>query len=83
MVVPAALAHPFALEFVRLAQRYPGAIGDELVLGWLSAAPSGLKASAYSPTGSRDAVLEEARQIAATLTAQAWGKPESQALAQG
>ena len=82
MVVPAALAHPFALEFVRLAQRYPGAIGDELVLGWLSAAPAGLEASAYTPTGDRDAVLDEARQIAATLTAQAWGKPEPQALAQ-
>ena len=83
MVVPAALAHPFALEFVRLAQRYPGAIGDELVLGWLSAAPAGLEASAYTPTGDRDAVLDEARQIAATLTAQAWGKPEPQGLSAG
>ncbi|MDE0613645.1 MAG: hypothetical protein F4124_07425 [Acidimicrobiia bacterium] len=82
MVVPAALAHPFALEFVRLSQRYPGAIGDELVLGWLPAAPTGLEASAYTPIGNRDAILEEARQIAATLTSQAWGKPESQALAQ-
>ena len=82
MVVPAALAHPFALDFVRLAQRYPGAIGDELVLGWRSAAPADLAASAYTPTGDRNAVLDEARQIAATLTAQAWGKPEHQALAQ-
>lgn len=82
MVVPAALAHPFAFEFVQLAQRYPGAIGDELVLGWLSAAPADLEVSAYTPTGDRDAVLHEARQIAATLTGQAWGKPEHQALAQ-
>lgn len=82
MVVPAALAHPFALEFVRLAQRYPGAIGDELVLGWLSAAPADLEASVYTPTGHRNAVLDEARQIAATLTAQAWGMPAPQALAQ-
>ena len=82
MVVPAALAHPFALDFVRLAQRFPGAIGDELVLGWLSAAPPGIEASAYTPTGDRDAVLGEARRIAATLTAQAWGEPEPQALAQ-
>ena len=82
MVVPAALAHPFALEFVRLAQRYPGAIGDELVLGWLSVAPTGLEALPYTPAGDRDAVLNEARQIAAALTAQAWGKPEPQALAQ-
>ncbi len=82
MVVPAALAHPFALEFVRLAQRYPGAIGDKLVLGWLSAAPADLEGSAYTPMSDRDAVLDEARQIAATLTAQAWGKPENQALAQ-
>ena len=82
MVVPAALAHPFALEFVRLAQRYPGAIGDELVLGWRPAAPADLKALAYTPTGNRDAVLKEARRIAATLTAQAWGKSEHRAMAQ-
>ena len=82
MVVPAALAHPFALEFVRLAQRYPGAIGDELVLGWRSAAPAELQASAYTPNGDRNAVLDEARRIAAALTAQAWGKPEHQAVAQ-
>ena len=82
MVVPAALAHRFALEFVRLAQRYPGAIGDELVLGWLPAAPADLEPSAYEPTGDRDAALAEARQIAATLTAQAWGMPERQAVAQ-
>ncbi|MGI9595265.1 MAG: PEP/pyruvate-binding domain-containing protein, partial [Acidimicrobiales bacterium] len=37
MVVPAALAHPFALDFIKLAHRYPGALGDELVLGWLPA----------------------------------------------
>ncbi len=82
MVVPAALAHPFALEFVRLAQRYPSSLGDELVLGWMSAAPAELEAAAYIQTGNRDAVLEEAREIAATLTAQAWGKPAPQALAQ-
>ena len=82
MVVPAALAHPFALEFVRLAQRYPGAIGDELVLGWMSAAPADLEASPYTPTGDRDAVLEEARDMAAALAAQAWGKPAHLALAQ-
>lgn len=82
MVVPAALAHPFALEFVRMAHRYPGTIGNELVLGWLSAAPAGLLPSAYTPSGERDAVFSEARQIAATLTAQAWGRPEPQALSQ-
>lgn len=82
MVVPAALAHPFALEFVRLAQQFPGAIGDELVLGWMSAVPADLEAVAYTPTGDRDSALEEARGIAATLTAQAWGEPANQALAQ-
>lgn len=82
MVVPAALAHPFALEFVRLAQRYPGAIGDELVLGWMPAVPPDLEASAYTQTGDRDAVLGEAREIAAMLTAQAWGEPAHRAVAQ-
>ena len=82
MVVPAALAHPFALEFVQLAQRYPGAIGDELVLGWMSAVPADLVASPYTPRGDRVAVLGEARDMAAALTAQAWGKPAHLALAQ-
>ena len=82
MVVPAALAHPFALEFVRLTHRYPGSLGDELVLGWLSAAPVELEPAAYTPTGDRNAALDEAREIAATLTTQAWGKPAKQALAQ-
>ncbi|WP_420638659.1 PEP-utilizing enzyme [Candidatus Poriferisocius sp.] len=82
MVVPAALAHPFALEFVRLAHRFPGEMGDELVLGWISAAPRDLAASAYTPSGDRDSVLRRARQIAAKLTAQAWGQPEDQALKQ-
>ena len=82
MIVPAALAHPFAFEFVQLAHRYPSALGDELVLGWLSAAPADIEAEAYTPTGDRNAVLDEAREIAAMLIAQAWGKPAKQALAQ-
>ncbi len=82
MVVPAALAHPFALEFVRMAQRYPGAIGNELVLGWMPAVGADLSATTYIPTGDREAVLDEAREIAATLTSQAWGKPAPMASAQ-
>ena len=34
MVIPAALGHPFALDFVKQAHSYPGALGDDLVLGW-------------------------------------------------
>ena len=79
MVIPAALGHPFALDFVKLAHEHPGALGDELVLGWRAAAPR-VEATPYSPTGDRDAVLGEARRLAARLTAQAWNESEEDAI---
>lgn len=81
MVVPAALAHPFALEFVQLAHRYPGVLCEELVLGWRSAVRVDLEPLEYTATGDREATLREAREIAAALTARAWGEPEDLALA--
>jgi hypothetical protein len=82
MVVPAALAHPFALEFIGLAQRYPGSLGEELVLGWRSAVRSDLEPVAYQPSGDRPAILAEARAMAATLTGQAFGDDPGAAVAQ-
>ena len=80
MVIPAALGHPFALDFVKLAHQHPGALGDELVLGWRTAAPH-VSPTPFTPTGDRDAVLATARSMAATLLAQAWGESETDAAA--
>lgn len=80
MVIPAALSHPFALDFVKYTHDYPGALGDELVLGWRSAAPN-ITAIPFTPTGDRDATLHQAKSMAATLLAQAWGESEESAVA--
>lgn len=80
MVIPAALGHPFALDFVKEAHSYPGALGDELVLGWRMAAPNVVPAAVTS-SGDRDADLAEARSLAAKLLAQAWGESEEEAVA--
>ena len=37
LVLPAALGHPDARRLARLVIRYPGALGEELVLGWAAA----------------------------------------------
>ncbi|MCY4104708.1 MAG: PEP-utilizing enzyme [bacterium] len=37
MVLPAALGHPEARRLARLVMSYPGALGEELVLGWAAA----------------------------------------------
>ena len=80
MVIPAALGHPFALDFVKHAHSYPGALGDELVLGWRTAAPN-VSAAPYTAPGTRDEALTEARSLAAALLAQAWGESEEDAVA--
>ncbi len=80
MVVPAALAHPFALHFVKLAHAHPGALADELVLGWRSGASVDLRARPYEGTD-RDAAYAEAQRIAAELTSAAWGEPAETAMA--
>ena len=80
MVIPAALSHPFALEFVQHAHQYPGALGDELVLGWRTAA-SNVIATPFSTSDDREAVYARARSMAAKLLAQAWGESEEDAVA--
>ena len=37
LVLPAALGHPESRRLARLVLRYPGALGEELVLGWAAA----------------------------------------------
>lgn len=80
MVIPAALGHPFALDFAKLAHEYPGPLGHELVLGWRSAAPN-VAAAPFTPTGNRDETHTQARSMAAALLAQAWGESEDDAIA--
>ncbi len=80
MIIPAALAHPFALDFVQLTHRHSGALSDELVLGWRSAAPYDLESEAYTGAGSTAEILAEARRLGAALTSQAWDEPEEMAL---
>ena len=81
VAVPAALGHPFALEVVRLAHRYPGALGEELVLGWLPGMRAPVEPVAVTGGGGREPVLAEARRLAARLVSEAWGEPPERAAA--
>ncbi len=80
MVIPAALSHPFALDFVKHARQYPGALGDQLVLGWRTAAPH-ITATPFTSDAPREDVIAQATSMAATLLAQAWGESEEDAVA--
>jgi phosphohistidine swiveling domain-containing protein len=79
MIVPAALAHPFALDFIQFAHQYPGALGDELVLGWRSAAPVDLEPIPYAGSGSREDTIAHAREVARLLMSHAWDEPADDA----
>jgi len=85
VVIPAALAHPFARELARLVHGYPGALGEELVLSWLPGMREPVASRMVGPGAGgavdQGALLEQARRLAASLTAEAWGEPEAQAVA--
>lgn len=89
--IPAALAHPLARQLAVLCHRYLGALGEELVLGWLPGMV-GMLGDGPEPFSARDissgrripyagGTVAEARALAAELTAQAWGEPAEQAVA--
>jgi phosphohistidine swiveling domain-containing protein len=78
VAIPAALGHPFARELAVMAHRHPGPLGEDLVLGWL---PGSFRHLDTSPPPGVPATDQEARELAAQLTAQAWGEPAAQALA--
>jgi len=82
MVVPAALGHPFALDFVRLAHQYPGALGDELVLGWLPGMASEVNLTAPAKNANTEELLARGQELAHRLVAEAWDKPANEAAAQ-
>ena len=70
LVLPAALGHPDARRLARLVIRFPGALGEELVLGW-AAAPGFVSAR---PAGAPVAVGGSSGEIA---PAPASGAPSS------
>ncbi len=88
--LPAALGHPQARRLARLAMTYPGALGEELVLGW-AAGPTGASNAGAIDAGSvgggqcsgqglRD-LLARTRSVSAELTSLAWGRPIEEAAA--
>jgi phosphohistidine swiveling domain-containing protein len=90
--VPDGLDDPMALRLARLALRYPGDLGERLVLPWACAhgwdAGAGgrgsdwARASGREPGGRGSAqMLGEAERRAAHLTALAWGVPSDEARA--
>jgi phosphohistidine swiveling domain-containing protein len=78
--IPAALGHPFARSLATMAHRYPGELGEELVLGWLPGSFDAVE-SLGTPDADAHATLADARRLAAELTSQAWGEPADRALA--
>jgi phosphohistidine swiveling domain-containing protein len=82
IVIPAALAHPFARDLVELAHAHPGALGEDLVLGWLPGLRAPVRPVPVAPGSPVEQVYAEARVLAATLTADAWGLPPAEAAAQ-
>lgn len=87
VAIPAALGHPDALHLACLTQRYPGALGEELVLGWLPGMlrepvePRPVEPRPVEKGVEREDLMAVARQLAADLTAQAWDEPPPQAMA--
>ena len=84
LVLPAALGHPDARRLARLVIRFPGALGEELVLGWaaapgfVGARPEGAPVAFGGESGG---LLARARLLTAGLTAAAWGRPGGEAAA--
>jgi hypothetical protein len=79
--IPAALGHPFARRLAVMAHRYPGQLGEDLVLGWLPGSFDAVEVAATPDVGDGDAAVTDARRLAARLTSQAWGEPADRALA--
>ena len=86
LVLPAALGHPDARRLARLVIRFPGALGEELVLGWAAAnggCTEGASVAAGQPFGGEGlgGLLARARLLTAGLTASAWGRESGEAAA--
>jgi phosphohistidine swiveling domain-containing protein len=83
-VVPDGLDDPMALRLARLALRFPGDLGERVVLPWACARgwDAGATASVSRPAGAEfSRLLGEIERRAAHLTALAWGLPSDEARA--
>lgn len=79
---PAELRSGLAIGVAATVRRFPGALGEELVLPWaLGVAAEDVVLPDASPVADLGDALRTARETAATLAAQAWDRPKRQALA--
>ena len=77
---PAELASAGAAAVARLVRRYPGPLGERLVLPWAIADPTlaelEVRPAAFEPR----TALDEAVTLAAALTAEVWSRPKPKAI---
>lgn len=82
---PAALHTPAALRVAALARRFPGPLGEELVLPWALGSPAAALAvdttGAGPGSGSPGDALARAGALSAALIGQAWRRPAEVAAA--
>lgn len=76
-----AFNEPAASRVAQIVRRFPGALGEELVLPWAFAAEVGSNATAAASAEDLLGVLDEARTLSGELAAEAWGLPPSAAVA--
>jgi hypothetical protein len=78
--VPRSLRSPIARQLDQLVRRFPGALGEALILPWAVADPT-LVLATQPGTTTRDArtALHEAELLCASLTASAWRLPDDEA----
>lgn len=68
-----------AREVARLARRYPGPLGEELVLPWALGDPVGLVRDVEPADLPPRVALNEATEHASRLTAEVWSRPRDEA----
>lgn len=80
LTVPEDFRHPAIAQLARLIRRFPGPLGEELVLPWAAAAPERFleqrDAAKVDPLEALGEALEQAR----TLISEVWGGPKSTAV---
>lgn len=74
-------ADPAARRVAATVRRFPGALGERLVLPWALSASNLPVAFPAEPVEDLLGVLDEARELAAELAAEAWGLPANAAMA--
>lgn len=79
--MPPAFAHATALRVATTIRRFPGALGEALVLPWALGAANVPGESEVQPVEDLLGVLDDARTLGGQLAAQAWGLPPQAALA--